>query len=114
MKETQESRPRVYNGGSNRGVRVTTEHIAGSCGSTQTSFNGILNLSRACMDSIVRVAVLHVLISKFCNLLLELGKSAYKGQNGFAAPSPHSSSVGRTTNQQPSSYRQVLLLDSSL
>nr|XP_011467574.1 PREDICTED: uncharacterized protein LOC101307606 isoform X2 [Fragaria vesca subsp. vesca] len=73
MKDTQESRPRVYNGGSNRGVRVTTEHIAGSCGSTQTSFN-------------------------------ELGKAAYKGQNGFAAPSPHSSSVGRTTNQQPSSY----------
>ncbi|KAM5580044.1 hypothetical protein ABKV19_009669 [Rosa sericea] len=70
IKETQESRPRVHNGGSNRGVRVTGEHIAGS---TQTSYN-------------------------------ELGKAAYKGQNGFAAPSPHSSIIGRTTNQQPSSH----------
>ncbi|XP_062009032.1 uncharacterized protein LOC133725695 isoform X2 [Rosa rugosa] len=70
IKETQESRPRVQNGGSNRGVRVTSEHIAGS---TQTSYN-------------------------------ELGKAAYKGQNGFAAPSPNSSIIGRATNQQPSSH----------
>lgn len=53
MKETQESRPRVHNGGSNRGVRVTSEHIAGSCGSTQTSYNGMLNLSSTYMGSMV-------------------------------------------------------------
>ncbi|XP_050381044.1 uncharacterized protein LOC126798200 isoform X2 [Argentina anserina] len=73
MKETQDFRPRVYNGSSIRGVRAATEHITGSCGSTQMSYN-------------------------------ELGKAAYKGQNGFAAPSPHPSIVGRTTNQQPLSH----------
>ncbi|KAM0956148.1 hypothetical protein ACFX13_025070 [Malus domestica] len=78
IKETQDTKSRVHNAGSNRGARGINERTGGWCGSTQTSSN-------------------------------ELGKAAYKGQNGFVAPSPHTSAshfTGGTTSQQPSSQRE--------